>query len=117
MQIQLGGGKMSPEVDRVELFVVLPPYGTPKSELEFTVSVSDDARTWQKAGSVRAPEPASIEGYPREFARPGQLYVPSVILQSRVPQPLLSGWIRNSKRPSAKLLLAMAGWRNRILQE
>ena len=77
VQIQLGGGKDVPEVDRVDI-VVLPPYGTPKSELEFTVSVSDDARTWQKAGSVRAPEPASIEGYPREFARSGQLYVPSV---------------------------------------
>jgi len=79
VQIQLGGGKNVPEVDRVDI-VVIPPYGTPKSNLEFTVSVSDDARTWKQAGSVSAPEPASVEGYPKEFARPGQLYIPSVAL-------------------------------------
>jgi hypothetical protein len=79
VQIQLGGGKNIPEVDRVDI-VVIPPYGTPKSNLEFTVSVSDDARTWKKAGSVSAPEPAPVEGYPKEFARPGQLYIPSVAL-------------------------------------
>lgn len=51
VQIQLGGGKNVPEVDRVDI-VVIPPYGRPKSNLEFTVSVSDDARTWKKAGSM-----------------------------------------------------------------
>jgi Exo-beta-D-glucosaminidase Ig-fold domain/F5/8 type C domain/Glycosyl hydrolases family 2 len=81
VQIQLGGGKGVPEIDRIDL-VVLPPFGTPASNLEFTVSVSDDARGWQRVGSVSAPEPASIEGYPRDFARFGQLFIPSIALSS-----------------------------------
>ena len=79
VEIQLGGGSSVPEVDRIDI-VVIPPYGTPASTLEFTVSVSDDSRDWQKVGSVTAPEPAPIEGYPKDFARFGQLFVPSISL-------------------------------------
>jgi hypothetical protein len=81
VQIQLGGGKSAPEIDRVDV-VVIPPYSPPASDLEFTVSVCDDARSWQRVGSVSAPEPASIEGYPREFVRFGQLFIPSIALSS-----------------------------------
>lgn len=81
MQIQLGGGNSGPEIDRVDV-VVIPPYGVPASDLEFAVSVSDDARSWQRTGSVSAPEPASVEGYPSEFVRFGQLFIPSITLSS-----------------------------------
>jgi hypothetical protein len=76
LQIQLGGGTSPPEVDRIDI-VVVPPFGA-SSNLSFTVSVSDDGRTWEKVGSVSAPEAISVEGYPRDFARPGQLFIPSV---------------------------------------
>lgn len=79
VQIQFGGGITIPEVDRVDV-VVIPPYGTPASNLEFGVSVSDGARDWKKLGTVTGPEPASVEGYPRDFARAGQLYIPSISL-------------------------------------
>ncbi len=79
MQIHLGGSKTVPEIDRVDI-VVIPPYGTSASNLEFIVSTSDDSRKWQNVGSTSAPEPASVEGYPRDFARLGQLFIPSVPL-------------------------------------
>ena len=79
VEIQLGGGDSVPEIDRVDV-VVIPPDGTPASNLEFTVSISDDSRNWRKAGSVSAPEPASVEGYPKDFARFGELFVPSISL-------------------------------------
>jgi hypothetical protein len=79
VEIQLGGGNSVPEVDRIGI-VAIPPFGTPASNLEFTVSVSDDSRNWRKVGSVSAPEPASVDGYPRDFARFGQLFVPSISL-------------------------------------
>ena len=79
VQIQLRGGQRVPEIDRVDV-VVIPPYGMPASNLAFTVSVSEDARNWQKVGGVTAPEPVSVEGYPRDFARFGQLFIPSIPL-------------------------------------
>ena len=81
VEIQLGGGKSVPEIDRVDV-VVVAPFGVPASNLEFTVSVCDDARSWQKAGSISAPEPAPTEGYPRDFVRFGQLLIPSIALSS-----------------------------------
>jgi len=81
VQIQLGGGKSAPEIDRVDV-VVIPPYGTPVSNLDFIVSVCDDARSWQRVGSVSAPEPASVKGYPKGFVNFGQLFIPSIVLSS-----------------------------------
>ena len=78
LQVQLGGGGELPEVDRVQI-VVIPPIPVP-SNLSFSVSVSDDGRAWEKVGSVSAPAPVSVEGYPPDFARPGQLFVPSISL-------------------------------------
>ena len=79
VQIQLGGGKTVPEVDRIDV-VVIPPFGAPPSNLEFTVSTSEDSRSWQTVGTVTGPEPASVAGYPKDFARAGQLFVPSISL-------------------------------------
>ena len=79
LQVQLGGGKGVPEIDRVDV-VVVPPRGTTPSDLSFTVSVSDDGRTWEKVGTVSSPAPVSVEGYPRDFAQPGRLFIPSIPL-------------------------------------
>ncbi|MGA8344338.1 MAG: discoidin domain-containing protein, partial [Candidatus Sulfotelmatobacter sp.] len=79
LQVQIGGSTSVPEVDRIDV-VVVPPNGTTSSNLSFTVSVSDDSRTWERVGTVSAPQPASVEGYPRDFARPGQLFFPSIPL-------------------------------------
>ena len=79
VQIQLGGGINVPEVDRIDV-VVIPPYGAPASNLEFTVSTSDDARSWHKAGRVSAPDPAPTAGYPPDFVRFATLYIPSISL-------------------------------------
>jgi beta-galactosidase/beta-glucuronidase len=78
VQIQLGGGTTAPEVDRIDI-VVVPPAAS-AANLSFTVSVSDDGRNWEKVGAVSAPQPVSVEGYPRDFARPGQLFIPSIAL-------------------------------------
>lgn len=77
LHVQIGGGMSVPEVDRIDV-VVVPQGGAASSDLSFTVSVSEDGRTWEKVGSVSAPETVSVEGYPKDFARPGQLFVPSI---------------------------------------
>lgn len=77
LQVQLGGGTSLPEVDRIDV-VVVPQGSAASSDLSFTVSVSDDGRTWEKVGTMSAPEPVSVEGYPKDFARPGQLFIPSI---------------------------------------
>jgi Glycosyl hydrolase 2 galactose-binding domain-like/Exo-beta-D-glucosaminidase Ig-fold domain/Glycosyl hydrolases family 2/NedA-like, galactose-binding domain len=84
VEIQLGGGKTVPEVDRVDLLVVLAARNPKPQGLSFTVSVSDDGREWKEAGKVSNPEPASIAGYPFGFAMPGQLFKPSIPLTSVV---------------------------------
>ena len=79
LQVQLGGGKSAPEVDRIDV-VVVPPFGTTSANMSFTVLVSDDGRNWERVGTVSGPQPVSVEGYPRDFARPGQLFIPSIPL-------------------------------------
>ncbi len=78
VQIHLGGGSTLPEVDRVDTVVVCPIPNL--SDLSFTVSVSDEGRNWEQVGGVRSPQPASPQGYPRGFARPGELFVASIAL-------------------------------------
>ena len=79
IEIRLGGESL-PEVDRVDLYVVIPPNTSPKA-LKFTVSVSADGRTWEEAGSTGAPAPASTADYPPNFAAPGQFFIPSIPLK------------------------------------
>jgi Glycosyl hydrolase 2 galactose-binding domain-like/Exo-beta-D-glucosaminidase Ig-fold domain/Glycosyl hydrolases family 2/NedA-like, galactose-binding domain len=76
LEIQLGGNANVPEVDRIDV-VVIPPIPVPVN-LTFTASVSDDGRNWEKVGSVTAPQPVSVEGYPPDFAHTGQLFIPSI---------------------------------------
>jgi Glycosyl hydrolase 2 galactose-binding domain-like/Exo-beta-D-glucosaminidase Ig-fold domain/Glycosyl hydrolases family 2/F5/8 type C domain len=80
VQVKLGGRENVPKIDRVDLLVTLSALGLRPSDASFAVSVSDDGRTWRIAGSVTAPEPASLSGYPPEFVRHGFLFKPSIPL-------------------------------------
>jgi beta-galactosidase/beta-glucuronidase len=79
IDIQLAGGDAAPEIDRIQLFVVSPFQASPGS-LTFTVSTSEDGRSWQVAGSASSPKPASTAGYPPNFAAPNHFFTPSVSL-------------------------------------
>ncbi len=79
LQIELGGGESVPEIDRIDLLVVAPPRSKPE-DLGFVISTSKDGREWHNVGSVTGPQPAPIESYPVGFARPGQLFAPSIQL-------------------------------------
>jgi Glycosyl hydrolase 2 galactose-binding domain-like/Exo-beta-D-glucosaminidase Ig-fold domain/Glycosyl hydrolases family 2/F5/8 type C domain len=79
VQIQLGGGESIPQVDRIEVLLI-PPRELKPENLTITVSVSDDGREWTKGGSVTAPEPIPLGGYPMGFAHPGHLFQPSIPL-------------------------------------
>jgi hypothetical protein len=79
LQVEVGGGTSAPEIDRIDI-VVVAQGSAGSSDLSFIVSVSDDARAWQKVGTVAAPQPVAIEGYPKGFAQPGKLFIPSIVL-------------------------------------
>ncbi len=80
VDIQLAGGDAAPEVDRIQLFVVSPFQASPAS-LNFTVSVSEDGRSWQVAGTTSSPKPASTAGYPPDFAPPNHFFTPTIPLK------------------------------------
>ncbi len=82
VQVQLGGGRSVPEIDRVDLRAVVTGRNFKPAELSFAVSVSDDGREWRPAGNVTSPEPARVSGYPQGFARSGQLFLPSIPLSA-----------------------------------
>jgi Glycosyl hydrolase 2 galactose-binding domain-like/Exo-beta-D-glucosaminidase Ig-fold domain/Glycosyl hydrolases family 2/F5/8 type C domain len=80
VQVQLGGGKHVPTVDRIDLLVVLTARNVQPADVSFEVSVSDDGRSWKKSATGPAPAPASRAGLPPEFARNGFLLKPSIPL-------------------------------------
>ncbi len=80
VQIRLGGGKSVPQIDRIDLLVVLNARNVTPSDVSFVISVSDDGWNWKKVGSLTGPEPASFEGYPPGFGQPGYLFKPSIPL-------------------------------------
>jgi Glycosyl hydrolase 2 galactose-binding domain-like/Exo-beta-D-glucosaminidase Ig-fold domain/Glycosyl hydrolases family 2/NedA-like, galactose-binding domain len=82
VQVRLGGGESVPKVDRVDLLVVLTARNVKPADVHFEVSVSNNGWSWQKSGSVPAPEPASRAGFPPEFAWRGFLFKPSIPLNS-----------------------------------
>jgi hypothetical protein len=81
VEIQLGGGDSAPEIDRIQLYVVSPFQATSDS-LTFTVSTSEDGRTWQVVGTTSAPKPASTAGYPPGFSSPDHFFMPFIPLSS-----------------------------------
>jgi beta-galactosidase/beta-glucuronidase len=80
VEIELGG-ETPPEIDRLVVYVLVPPT-LPAQSLKFSVSVSQDGRTWEEAGSVGAPELASTAGFPPNFGWQGHFYAPSIPLKS-----------------------------------
>jgi len=81
IDIQIAGGETAPEVDRIQLFVVSPLTASPSS-LKFTISTSEDGRTWQEVGSVDSPKAASTDGYPPDFCAPNHFFTPAIRLSS-----------------------------------
>ncbi len=77
VELHLGGGTHPPEVDRMELFVVVSNRIAP-STLSFTVSVSDDGHVWREVGSAAGGEPLPAENYPPDLVRGSHLLNPSV---------------------------------------
>ena len=81
VDIEIAGGASAPEIDRIQLFVVSPNQASAKS-LKFTISTSDDGRTWQETGSVSAPTPTSTTGYPPDFCPPNHFFTPFIPLNA-----------------------------------
>ena len=81
VQVRLGGGETVPKIDRIDLSVTLSARGIKPADASFEVYVSSDGRDWVKAGSVTAPEPASLAGYPPGFVGTGFLFKPSITLK------------------------------------
>ena len=81
VDIEIAGGTSAPEIDRIQLFVVSPNQASARV-LKFTVSTSDDGRTWQETGSVSSPAPASTAGYPPDFCAPNHFFTPFVPLNA-----------------------------------
>jgi Glycosyl hydrolase 2 galactose-binding domain-like/Exo-beta-D-glucosaminidase Ig-fold domain/Glycosyl hydrolases family 2/NedA-like, galactose-binding domain len=82
VEVRLGNGEDLPEIDRVDVLAVVRVLGMNPQKLTFTVSASEDGREWKELGRVTGPPPASIEGHPPRFAKPGQLFKPSIPLTS-----------------------------------
>lgn len=80
VQVRLGGGEIVPKIDRIDLLVTLSARGIKPADVSFEVYVSSDRRSWARAGSVTAPEPASLSGYPPGFVPHGYLFKPSIPL-------------------------------------
>jgi hypothetical protein len=80
IEIELGGAE-APEIDRLVLYLLVPP-AIPAESLKFTVSVSADGRDWEEAGSVTAPEPGTTASFPPSFAELGSFFAPSIPLKS-----------------------------------
>ncbi len=78
-QIRLGGAD-APTVDRIRVFVVTPAHTAPDT-LTFTISTSDDGRTWKEMGSATGGQPISPDPYPPDLTRGAQLLLPSISLQ------------------------------------
>ena len=81
VDIQLAGGKAAPEIDLIQLFVV-SPFQASATSLRFTVSVSEDGRVWDVAGTTSAPKPASTAGYPPDFCPANHFFTPIISLNT-----------------------------------
>jgi len=81
VQVQLGGGATLPTIDRVDVLFIAPSELKPEN-LSLTVSVSGDGREWKESGKVTNPKREPLTGYPMGFARPGQVFQPSIPLHS-----------------------------------
>ena len=77
VEIQFCGGDGPPEIDKLTVLAAARGSVDP-STLTFTVSASNDGRTWQTLGTATNIAPAAITSFPKGFAHPGQLFAPVI---------------------------------------
>ena len=77
VEFHLGGGTVVPQVDRIDLFVVVPQGITP-ANLQFTISASADGHTFKQVGSTRGADPLAPENYPPDLSHGAHLLAPSI---------------------------------------
>jgi hypothetical protein len=78
VEFHLGGGD-APEVDRIDLFVVVPESVAPQS-LTFTISISEDKRVWKTIGTVTGGKVVDPVNFPPDLVRGSTLVAPSIAL-------------------------------------
>ncbi len=102
VELHLGGGVELPEVDRLQLFVVVPESVSPAT-LRYTASVSDDGYTWTKVGTGTGSEPLNLADYPPGMTEGSHVLKPLIRFdaahRSRFYRVELSG--SNGGEPSA----------------
>lgn len=81
VDFHLGGRDDLPEIDRVGLFFVVPERIAPKT-LTFTVSVSEDAHTWNVIGTKTGAPILDPVDYPPDLVRGNVVLAPSIPLIS-----------------------------------
>ena len=77
VELHLGGGASLPEINRMEIFVVVPDHVTVNT-LRFTVSVSEHGKIWREVGSATGGQPLPTENYPPDLVRGTHLLRPSI---------------------------------------
>ncbi|MDP9037715.1 MAG: discoidin domain-containing protein [Acidobacteriota bacterium] len=80
VEVHIGGGADLPEIDRVELFVVVGNHIVPAT-LRFAVWHSDDGHTWAPAGWVAGARVVDPANYPPDLVRGNTLLAPSIAFE------------------------------------
>ena len=78
VELHLGGASV-PEIDRINLFLVVPNTEKPAS-LAFTVFISDDGHTWRQAGTAHGAQTLPAENYPPDMTHGSLILAPSIPL-------------------------------------
>lgn len=83
IELAIGGGTVLPEVDRVELFVMVPR-DIPAASLRFAISTSEDGHTWQAQGTVNGGAPGDLSIYPPDLVAYHQILLPNIAFTAPV---------------------------------
>jgi Exo-beta-D-glucosaminidase Ig-fold domain/F5/8 type C domain/Glycosyl hydrolases family 2 len=76
VEFHIGGGD-PPEIDRVDLFAVVPEHIAPAT-LTFTVSISEDAQVWKAIGTTTGATVLDPVNYPPDLVRGSVVLAPSI---------------------------------------
>jgi len=80
IQIEMDGGAV-PEIDRVDVFLIMPP-AVSGASIQAVVSVSDDGYKWAEMGSRTSPTEVPGTNYPPDMVKSGKLYNATVNLSA-----------------------------------
>ena len=83
VELHLGGGASVPEIDRMEIFVVVPA-DIASSAISLAVSVSDDGHLWREVGRAAGGRALPTENYPPDLSRGSQLLRPVIAFREPV---------------------------------